>query len=318
MGSEDGLNLNVFTKNLTPKKLQPVMLYIYGGGFVSGSNSTTKHAPDYLLMADIVLVTFNYRMGALGFLSLRDEQLDVPGNAGLKDQLMAMKFVKSNIQNFGGDPNNITLFGHSSGGFAVHWHCISEASKGLFNRAILMSGCIFTKGIVPCHINWAYRLAKKLGFEGTKDDESSVLDFLQKADPKKIVEFQSTIIEPGEKAGVTFAPVIEPYITESTIIGDKPLNLVKNAWSHDIDIMIGGTSSEGVMFVKSFKDDPELLKSFDMQSVLPFDVSSPHPLAVANFEKSVRKFYFSDPNGSMDEAAVCKVGLKFNLYNLKF
>lgn len=87
--------------------MQPVLLYIHGGGFYSGSGSTELLGPDYLLMADVVVVTINYRLGALGFLSLEDKDLNVPGNAGLKDQLMAMKFVKNNIQNFGGDPENI-------------------------------------------------------------------------------------------------------------------------------------------------------------------------------------------------------------------
>lgn len=84
-----------------------MLFYIHGGGFYSGSGSTELLGPDFLLMADVVVVTINYRLGALGFLNLKDKELNVPGNAGLKDQLLAMKFVKSNIRNFGGDPNNI-------------------------------------------------------------------------------------------------------------------------------------------------------------------------------------------------------------------
>ena len=82
------------------------MIYIHGGGFTSGSNTTDILGPDYLLIADVVVVTVNYRLGALGFMSFQDDSLKIPGNAGMKDQVMAMKFVKRNIDKFGGDPNN--------------------------------------------------------------------------------------------------------------------------------------------------------------------------------------------------------------------
>lgn len=129
-GSEDCLNLNIYTKGLKPDKPYPVMLYIYGGGFATGSSSTDRYGPDYLLMSDVIVVTFNFRLGPFGFTSFKDKTLNVSGNASLKDQLMAMKFVANNIHHFGGDPNNVTLFGHSSGACAVHFHCVSEQSKG--------------------------------------------------------------------------------------------------------------------------------------------------------------------------------------------
>src|SRR5690349_2228857 len=185
-GSEDCLFLNIFTKDASPAKLQPVMIFIHGGAFHSGSSSTKAYAPDYLLMADVVVVTINYRLGAFGFLSLKDESLEVPGNAGLKDQLMAMKFVKKNIENFGGDPNNITLFGQSAGGSSVSFHCVSEQSKGLFNRAIIMSGCVLNDWSITPQLQWPERLARKLGYEGN-NEEKNVYEFLQKADPVKIV-----------------------------------------------------------------------------------------------------------------------------------
>lgn len=71
------------------------------------------YGPDYLIEKDIVLVSFNYRLGAIGFLSLSDPFLDIPGNAGLKDQVLALKWIKENIKNFGGDSNNVTIFGES-------------------------------------------------------------------------------------------------------------------------------------------------------------------------------------------------------------
>lgn len=317
-GSEDALVMNVYTKNLSPKKL-PVMLYIHGGGFNSGSSSTTRYSPDYLMMADIVLAIFNYRTGALGFLTLDDKNLNVPGNAGLKDQLMAIKFVKENIQNFGGDPNNITLFGNSSGGCSVNWHCLSNKSEGLFYRAILMSGSIFTKGTISRHGDWAYRLAKKLGYEGGKEAEGEILKCLQEADPIRIVECQATILEPGEKSELVFGPVVERYITDNTIIAKDPIELLRTAWSNDIDFMVGSTSGEGISYLKDIIDDPELLKNFKLQSVVPSEVCSDpnqnHP-AVINFIENMKRLYYSNPSDPiLDEAAYFRVSqlLKFKL-----
>lgn len=102
--------------------------------------------PQILLNEDVILVTINYRLGPFGFLSL-----DIPeysGNMGLKDQLLAMKWVQKNIHHFGGNPNSVTLYGHSAGAVSVHMHILSTASRGYFQRAI-MSGA---SALVP----WAY------------------------------------------------------------------------------------------------------------------------------------------------------------------
>lgn len=89
------------------------------------------------------MVVPNYRVGILGFLSLEDPDLDVPGNAGLKDQRLALQWVKTNITKFNGDPNNVTIFGHSAGAMSIHYHILSPTSKCLFHRAILLSGSVF-------------------------------------------------------------------------------------------------------------------------------------------------------------------------------
>lgn len=89
-----------------------LFLKIHGGSFSRGSAQTDVYGPDYLMEKDVIFVNFNYRLGAFGFLSLNDESLGVPGNTGLKDQLFALKWIKTNIANFGGDSENITLFGN--------------------------------------------------------------------------------------------------------------------------------------------------------------------------------------------------------------
>ncbi|XP_045769192.1 acetylcholinesterase-like isoform X3 [Maniola jurtina] len=111
IGSEDCLYLNVYTPNLVPINPLPVMVWIHGGGFMIGGGD--NDGPQFLLRKDVILVTINYRLEILGFLSLDTE--DIPGNAGMKDQVAALRWVKENIRKFGGDPDNITIFGESAG-----------------------------------------------------------------------------------------------------------------------------------------------------------------------------------------------------------
>ncbi|ALC39049.1 CG3841 [Drosophila busckii] len=129
--SEDCLKLNVFTKNLNGSL--PVIVYIHGGANVLGSGHSRYEAgPEYLLEHELLLVAFNYRLGALGFLN--------GGNYGYLDQVLALKWVQRHIAKFGGDPRNVTIMGMSAGSMAVSLHLVSPLSQGLFQRAILMSG----------------------------------------------------------------------------------------------------------------------------------------------------------------------------------
>lgn len=107
-----------------------------------GSNNSSLYSPGFLMMEDIVLVTINYRVGILGFMKLSDPALGIAGNAGLKDQVLALKWIKKNIEKFGGDPNNVTIYGQSAGAASVNFHVLSAASKGLFHKAIMQSGSV--------------------------------------------------------------------------------------------------------------------------------------------------------------------------------
>lgn len=110
-GQEDAGILSVHTPYIDRKL--PVAVYIHGGGFQFPCGSADMFGFDYLLQKDICVVLINYRVGPMGFLSLSDPKLGIPGNAGLKDQVVALKWVQRNISNFGGDPNNVTVFGTS-------------------------------------------------------------------------------------------------------------------------------------------------------------------------------------------------------------
>lgn len=147
------LNLNIWTNELTTKN--PVMIFIHGGSFTSGSGAIDGYNGASYAEKGIVLVTLNYRLGIQGFAYTDDGEL----NVGLLDQIQGIKWIKENIINFGGDPNNITLFGESAGAMSIGALLAMPAANGLFQRAILESGaashCI--------SLNSARKISKRLG-----------------------------------------------------------------------------------------------------------------------------------------------------------
>jgi para-nitrobenzyl esterase len=141
--SEDCLVLNVWRSADAKPKL-PVMVWIYGGGFVNGGSSPAVYSGASFAKQGVVFVSFNYRIGRLGFFAfpaLTEEQSPGPlGNCGYMDQIAALKWVKTNIAAFGGDPGNVTVFGESAGGGSVNMLLTSPMGRGLFNKAIIESG----------------------------------------------------------------------------------------------------------------------------------------------------------------------------------
>ncbi len=142
--SEDCLFLNVYTPaDSTPKSKLPVMFWINGGGFVAGASSEPRHNGDFLPLKGVVLVTINYRLGVFGFLATADlakEANGAAGNYGLLDMVAALQWVKANIEEFGGNPDNVTIFGESAGSSAVSILMASPLARGLFQKGIGESG----------------------------------------------------------------------------------------------------------------------------------------------------------------------------------
>ena len=139
-GVEDCLFLNVYVpqKAIDDKDLKlPVMVFIHGGSLITGSGNFRDYGPIHFMDQDVVLVTINYRLGPFGFFFMGEDH--VSGNAGLKDQVMALQWVQDNIQSFGGDPNLVTIFGESAGSFSVSVHILSPLSVNLFHRSIMQS-----------------------------------------------------------------------------------------------------------------------------------------------------------------------------------
>ena len=116
------------------------MVWIHGGSFRVGSGGFDQYNPEHLVEKGVIVVTINYRLGALGFLSLGTET--VPGNSGFKDQILALSWVQKNIGNFGGNPEAVTIFGESAGSFSVAALLVSPLANGLFHRAICQSGTL--------------------------------------------------------------------------------------------------------------------------------------------------------------------------------
>ena len=141
--SEDCLHLNIWTPTLNTSANLPVMYWLYGGSFVMGS--ATKQVDGYnifngtqLVLKDVVVLTANYRLGIFGWLYLNSEE--APGNTGYWDQSIVLRWIKSEIKSFGGNPNDITLFGVSAGSISVSAHVISPITRNLFSKAIMESG----------------------------------------------------------------------------------------------------------------------------------------------------------------------------------
>jgi para-nitrobenzyl esterase len=146
--SEDCLFLNVYAPaGVKARKKLPVMFWIHGGGYSGGASSEPRHNGDFLPLKGVVLVTINYRLGVFGFLATADlakEANGVAGNYGLLDMVAALQWVKANIRNFGGDPDNVTIFGESAGSLAVSTLMASPMARGLFQKAIGESGAAFS------------------------------------------------------------------------------------------------------------------------------------------------------------------------------
>lgn len=243
--SEDCLRLNIYTPEL-PKPLKtikkPVILYIHPGGFYSVSGQSKNFAgPQSFMDRNIVLVTINYRLGSLGFLATNSP--DAPGNAGLKDQVLALKWVKANILKFGGDPNMITLLGYSAGGMSVSLHLVSPMSRGLFHRAIVMSGAATAQWKIPGHqIDLAKKQARAVNCPETPihymmDCLRHVPEFALGISLNKMFDFLGNPI-------LIWKPVIEPDFGQERFLTNDPTELFQAGKFMRIPIIAGITKDE--------------------------------------------------------------------------
>jgi para-nitrobenzyl esterase len=235
-GSEDCLYLNVWT---TPEanttSLRPVMVWIHGGGFRGGSGNTNGAK----LVADgVVLVSFNYRLGALGFLDHPALRVDGAAavNYGLLDMVAALEWVQTNIRNFGGDPQRVTIFGVSAGGMAVHTLMTTPASEGLFARAIAQSG----------YATWPLPRSRSMRRDGADDAEQIAIDLTSRAST-------AASAEPGAEQlrAIPAAAWVEAVtgfhrpIVDGSTLPREPAETFAAGQQHAVPLITGANSWDG-------------------------------------------------------------------------
>ncbi|KAJ8673191.1 hypothetical protein QAD02_004453 [Eretmocerus hayati] len=290
-GQEDCLYLNVYTKLLgQDSEPLPVMFWIHGGAYITGDGSDSVYGPDYLLRKDIVLVTLNYRLGALGFLTLEHEIAS--GNQGLKDQLLALQWVKDNIASFGGNPEQITIFGESAGGISSHYLTQSPLAQGLYSKAIFQSGVTFSPWALPRPDpkQFAYLISSFLGHPS--EDPEDVLEFLRTIDHREIVKAQEKITtkEMRLKGIYPFLPALDEMSKRPFM----PSNF-KEATQEGlkVPILLGYTSREGILHLDHVRESLDKYNN-DFENTL-------HPNVVEYlYERNIsaidlkRKYYGND------------------------
>ena len=177
--SEDCLTLNVWAPAKAVRGSLPVMVWIYGGGFVSGGTSESRQDGQFLAHRDVIVVSMNYRLGIFGFFVHPELTAESPnhasGNYGLLDQVAALKWVNTNIARFGGDPSNVTIFGESAGSSSVSALMASPTARGLFTKAIGESGAAF-HGTDPTFEPREKLEQRNLAFAKTAYNTSSLAD----------------------------------------------------------------------------------------------------------------------------------------------
>lgn len=252
-GQEDCLYLNVYAPkfDMEKDKKLAVMVFIHGGGWEAGYGGYSNVPPEYFLDHDIILVTGNYRLGVLGFLSLENQEIS--GNFGLKDQVMMLAWVRMNIDKFGGDSNRITIFGNSAGGASVNYHSIAPMSKGLFQQGILQSGSLMNFWSDPARPGLAkmraIRVTSLVGCKISGTNFKEIGKCLREVDGNKLAEVIDEFFEWDTDPVIPFPPVVEDFHQEDEAFISS-LHYSKHAF--DIPWMVGFTSEEGLIKSASF------------------------------------------------------------------
>jgi para-nitrobenzyl esterase len=243
--SEDCLFLNVWTPDLRGKK--PVMVWIHGGAFMIGAGSQSVYQGETLAAQDIVLVTFNYRLGAFGFVNLKDPSngaLPATGSEGLADQIMALHWVKQNIAAFGGDPENITIFGESAGGMSVGALLAIPAAKGLFHKAIAQSGAAHIGYDRERSARVGHAVLKHLGLGMQDAAKAMELPYGALVGAQIAVQADARENKKGEKLGpMPFQPSLD-----GQILPVRPIEAIREGASADIPLLTGTTREEWKLF----------------------------------------------------------------------
>lgn len=249
--SEDCLYLNIWTPACDQRQ-RPVMVWIHGGGYLTGSSSQIiYHGHKLAMSGDVVVVSVNYRLGALGFLYLNqllEDHHGVSANNGLLDQIEALRWVQRNIAAFGGNPDAVTLFGESAGAMSIAALLACPAATGLFQRAILQSGGADQVQSPAAATELAARF---LEYAGVRPDQAEQLwqlpvDQILSAQRRLTRHWfdRGPYSQPVMQTGMTLVPVVDGELLPQT-----PLAALQGGRARDCPIMVGCTRDEWKLFV---------------------------------------------------------------------
>ncbi len=245
--SEDCLTLNVWTRGLDGAK-RPVMVWYHGGGFGYGSANTPRlDGTNLAAHHDVVVVTVNQRLNVLGHLHLAElggSDFAQSGNAGALDMLASLQWVRDNIARFGGDPGNVTIFGQSGGGGKVSTLLAMPAARGLFHRAIVMSGSAIRLTDRDRAAKLAEAVMSELGLARTQLAELQMLPF------KRVI---AAIGPAVKKVGPSPSPLFDRYnfgpVVDGTLLPGHPFDPAATAVSADVPILVGGVKDEMAIYL---------------------------------------------------------------------
>lgn len=251
--SEDCLTLNVIAPQTSSDGL-PVMVFIHGGAYSVGSSREIRHQGEGLARTGVIFVNFNYRLGALGYIdftALSTPERPIDGNLGLRDQVAALKWVQDNIASFGGDPDNVTIFGESAGGNAITTLMTVPSAAGLFVRAIAQSSppnAIYPSAITAA---WARDYLEQLSevvdnssTESTSAESAGELLFAASAEDLVVAATRLQLATPDRSPGtIALSPVID-----GDFVPERPLDAFKAGRAHPVPLIIGTNDREGSLF----------------------------------------------------------------------
>ncbi|GFO40069.1 carboxylic ester hydrolase [Plakobranchus ocellatus] len=271
--SEDCLYLNVWVPRTNPPyENKAVIVWIYGGGFYSGSSTLDIYMAQILAAEkDVIVVSMQYRIGSLGFFSL--DSSDAPGNAGLWDQRMALEWVSRNIHHFGGSAHNVTLMGESAGAVSVGLFLVCDLCRGYFQRAILQSGAPQVEwGVLAKEVIWerSEALANELGCP-VNDDPSAAVRCLQTKDAADFPEKDNYRV-----MGFVQFPFVP--IVDGVFIRQDPKEMLKRGMFKKVPILLGSNSNEATFFLIYFGT--------------PFEMDTDSPVNPPLYDKAIRDTTF--------------------------
>lgn len=257
--SEDCLYLNVWASAHAAKEKLPVMVWIHGGAFVTGSGSTPFYdASQFVKRGEIIVVTLNYRLGPFGFMHLSPLGESFVSNAGLLDQIAALEWVKENISEFGGDPGAVTVFGESAGSMSIAALMAMPKAKGLFQKAIMQSGA-------SQHMPAEQAAQITAGMLQTLGVASGEIHKLKTLPAEQLLAAGERI---KEQTGAGLAMLFQPVVDPSTL-PKPPIQAIEEGDAHDIRLLIGTNLDEGALFIRpgtEVMNDGDIVRAMEMMT----------------------------------------------------